>query len=150
MAEGGAAAARLAKGANVRNLCVLAHVDHGKTTLTDSLVASNGLIHPKMAGKLRYMDSRDDEQQRGITMKASCVSLLYRHPELAEDYVLHLVDSPGHVDFDAEAAQFSLQRVRSLKVAHFPRRQPRAQRVCAAAPPARQPTGAAPAHPTAS
>jgi ribosome assembly protein 1 len=48
----------------VRNLCVLAHVDHGKTTLSDCLIAHNGLIHPKMVGKLRYMDFRDDEQAR--------------------------------------------------------------------------------------
>ncbi|PNH11683.1 Elongation factor Tu GTP-binding domain-containing protein 1, partial [Tetrabaena socialis] len=61
----------------VRNLCILAHVDHGKTTLSDHLIGSNGLIHPRMQGELRYLDSREDEQARGITMKASAISLIY-------------------------------------------------------------------------
>lgn len=64
---------------NVRNLCILAHVDHGKTTLADSLVASNGLISNRLAGKLRYLDSRPDEQQRGITMKSSAVAITHRY-----------------------------------------------------------------------
>lgn len=63
---------------NIRNICVLAHVDHGKTSLSDSLIASNGIISSKMAGKLRYLDSRPDEQERGITMKSSSISLLYQ------------------------------------------------------------------------
>lgn len=63
--------------AKIRNMCIMAHVDHGKTTLSDHLIASNGLIHPKMVGELRYLDSRDDEQARGITMKSSSISLLY-------------------------------------------------------------------------
>ena len=46
----------------IRNLCILAHVDHGKTTLSDHLIASNGLIHPRLVGEMRYLDSRDDEQ----------------------------------------------------------------------------------------
>ena len=46
----------------IRNLCILAHVDHGKTTMSDHLIASNGLIHPRLVGELRYLDSRDDEQ----------------------------------------------------------------------------------------
>jgi translation elongation factor EF-G len=58
-------------------MCIMAHVDHGKTTLSDHLIATNGLIHPKMVGELRYLDSRDDEQARGITMKSSSISLMY-------------------------------------------------------------------------
>ncbi len=57
----------------------MAHVDHGKTTLTDHLIASNGLIHPRLAGELRFMDSKEEEQTRGITMKSSSISLLYSH-----------------------------------------------------------------------
>lgn len=63
--------------ARIRNMCIMAHVDHGKTTLSDHLIACNGMIHPKMVGELRYLDSRDDEQARGITMKSSSISLLY-------------------------------------------------------------------------
>src|SRR5947209_2476378 len=62
---------------NIRNICILAHVDHGKTSLTDSLIATNGIISPKMAGKIRYLDSRPDEQTRGITMESSAISLYF-------------------------------------------------------------------------
>uniref|UniRef100_A0A7E4UQ11 Tr-type G domain-containing protein n=1 Tax=Panagrellus redivivus TaxID=6233 RepID=A0A7E4UQ11_PANRE len=81
---------------NVRNVCIVAHVDHGKTTLADSLVSSNGHISARFVGKLRYMDSREDEQTRGITMKSSAVSLYY------EPFLINLIDSPGHVDFGSE------------------------------------------------
>ena len=60
---------------------MLAHVDHGKTTLTDHLIASNGIVHPRLAGELRFLDSRDDEQARGITMKSSAISLVGSAPE---------------------------------------------------------------------
>ncbi|KAL8427072.1 hypothetical protein ACSSS7_007901 [Eimeria intestinalis] len=65
----------------VRNVCILAHVDHGKTSLSDRLLAVNGLISDASAGKVRYLDSREDEQARQITIKASVVSLLYRRSE---------------------------------------------------------------------
>ncbi|KAK7076905.1 Elongation factor-like GTPase 1 [Halocaridina rubra] len=86
----------------IRNLCIMAHVDHGKTSLADNLVASNGLISQRLAGRIRYMDSQKEEAERGITMKSSCVSLAYSKMEI--DYLINLIDSPGHVDFSSEVS----------------------------------------------
>ncbi|KAI9222555.1 hypothetical protein BC828DRAFT_378162 [Blastocladiella britannica] len=108
--------ALLSDATRIRNLCILAHVDHGKTTLSDSLLATNGIISPKQAGQIRYLDSRPDEQQRGITMKASSIALHFcttqRSPlnanELVPDeYLINLIDCPGHVDFTSEVSTAS-------------------------------------------
>ncbi|RZC72542.1 hypothetical protein C5167_048023 [Papaver somniferum] len=85
---------------NIRNMCILAHVDHGKTTLADHLIAGSGggLLHPKQAGRLRFMDCLDEEQRRAITMKSSSIALEYK------GYSINLIDSPGHMDFCGEVS----------------------------------------------
>ncbi|KAF9355797.1 Elongation factor 2 [Mortierella sp. NVP85] len=97
---------------NVRNMSVIAHVDHGKSTLTDSLVSMAGIISSARAGEARFTDTRPDEQERGITIKSTAISLYH---EMSDDdikdvkqktegnaFLINLIDSPGHVDFSSE------------------------------------------------
>ncbi|MCJ1423834.1 Elongation factor 2 [Sticta canariensis] len=101
------------KPANIRNMSVIAHVDHGKSTLTDSLVQRAGIISAAKAGEARFTDTRKDEQDRCITIKSTAISL-YAHMADEEDlkdipqkvagndFLINLIDSPGHVDFSSE------------------------------------------------
>lgn len=117
---------------NIRNMSVIAHVDHGKSTLTDSLVCKAGIIAARHAGTARFMDTRADEQERGITIKSTGISMYFEYDMEAGEvlkkseattdtrtvdessavadeidinknsYLINLIDSPGHVDFSSE------------------------------------------------
>ncbi|KAK1046203.1 translation elongation factor 2, partial [Friedmanniomyces endolithicus] len=98
---------------NIRNMSVIAHVDHGKSTLTDSLVQRAGIISAKNAGSARFTDTRPDEQERGVTIKSTAISLYGRLVDdedlkdipvktTKNDFLVNLIDSPGHVDFSSE------------------------------------------------
>lgn len=84
-----------------RNFCIVAHVDHGKSTLSDRLLELTGTIQPGM--NKQVLDKLDVERERGITVKAQTCTMIYNHN--GEDYLLHLVDTPGHVDFRAEVSR---------------------------------------------
>jgi elongation factor 2 len=88
---------------NIRNIGIVAHIDHGKTTLTDNLLAGAGMISKELAGTQLFMDFDEEEQARGITINAANVSMV--HEFEGEEYLVNLIDTPGHVDFGGDVTR---------------------------------------------
>jgi len=87
----------------IRNIAIAAHVDHGKTTLTDNLLAGAGMIADEGEATRLMMDTEEDEQERGITIDAANVSMTHEYEE--ENHLINLIDTPGHVDFGGDVTR---------------------------------------------
>src|SRR5512133_977638 len=88
---------------HIRNIGIVAHIDHGKTTLSDNLLSGAGIISEELAGKQLFMDSDAEEQARGITIDASNVSMVHEYE--GQDYLINMIDTPGHVDFGGDVTR---------------------------------------------
>ncbi|MEM7816285.1 MAG: elongation factor EF-2 [Candidatus Aenigmatarchaeota archaeon] len=87
----------------IRDICIAAHIDHGKTTLTDNLLLGAGMLGEEVAGKALWTDFDKQEQERGITIYAANVSMVHEYE--GEEYLINLIDTPGHVDFSGDVTR---------------------------------------------
>jgi elongation factor 2 len=87
----------------IRNIAIAAHIDHGKTTFSDNLLAGAGMMSEDLAGKQRALDFHDDETARGITIDSASVSMV--HNVDGQDFLINLIDTPGHVDFGGDVTR---------------------------------------------
>lgn len=87
----------------IRNIGTIAHIDHGKTTFSDNLLAGAGMISKELAGEQLFMDFDEEEQKRGITIDAATVSMVHQYE--GKEYLINLIDTPGHVDFGGDVTR---------------------------------------------
>src|SRR3989338_3031984 len=87
----------------IRNIGTAAHIDHGKTTFSDNLIAGAGMMSEDLAGKQLVMDFHEDEKERGITIDTAAVNMVHKFED--KDYLINLLDTPGHVDFGGDVTR---------------------------------------------
>ncbi len=88
---------------HIRNICICAHIDHGKTTFSDNLLSGAGMLSEDLAGKACALDFHEDEKERGITIDSASVSMV--HDLEGEEFLVNLIDTPGHVDFGGDVTR---------------------------------------------
>lgn len=93
----------MGKHEQIRNIAICAHIDHGKTTFSDNLMAGAGMMSEEQAGNARALDFHGDEQNRGITIDSASVSMVHKYED--KEYLINLIDTPGHVDFGGDVTR---------------------------------------------